>query len=84
MPLGQAIYASCPPRDFRNPALMDEYNLAMRRVVSSLSNRSPPPLFLDSDFITKPMWDSPGDWYHFENEAGRIEAIYIAATVLEV
>jgi hypothetical protein len=65
---------------------MDHYNAALRRVVSvaasdeSLSS----PEYLDSSFITKPMWDSPPDWGHFKNEAGRVQSVFIAAKVLDI
>jgi hypothetical protein len=77
----------CPTEDWRNPALIDQYNGALQRVArvaASESGSSPPPEYLDTSFITRPMWDSPPDWYHFQNEVGRIQSIFIAATILGV
>jgi hypothetical protein len=80
--LAAVTWRSCPPFDFRNPAMIDHYNDALKRVVARLDNPlQQRAVLLDTDFITRPMWDSPADFYHYENEAGRIEALYIAACI---
>ncbi|CAJ1935048.1 unnamed protein product [Cylindrotheca closterium] len=39
--------------------------------------------FLDTRFITYPMWDSSYDWYHLSDQVAKVEAQYIAATILD-
>jgi hypothetical protein len=81
------IWRRCPAKDWRNAALVDQYNAAVLRVVDAASEGTLslfPPEYLDTSFITKPMWDSPPDWCHFENEVGRIQSIFIAAKLLGI
>jgi hypothetical protein len=53
-PLGDMITA-CPPTDWRNPTVMEAYNQVLREVC---------PRYLDSGFITGPVWDAAPDWCH--------------------
>jgi hypothetical protein len=67
---------------------MDQYNAALRRVVHAAASENSSSLsefeYLDTSFLTVPMWDSPPDFGHFENEAGRIRSIFIAAKLLGI
>jgi hypothetical protein len=81
------IWRLCPTFDWRNAAFIDQYNAALRRVAVAAASESsslPPPMYLDTSLITRPMWDSPPDWYHFKNEVGRVQSIFIAATLLGI
>jgi hypothetical protein len=89
------LYNPCPMNEWRTPVLIDSYNRALARVVNHLNHRAkehwgstsslpPRAKYLDTEFITRPMWDSPPDWIHFANEVGRVESLYIAAVVLEL
>lgn len=39
--------------------------------------------YIDTNFIISPLWDSPKDWCHYENEAGSSEALYILQNVID-
>jgi hypothetical protein len=95
MPLGYRVWGHCPADEWRHPPFIDEYNAALQRIVTAwntknqhflvLSPSSSKPLqYLDTSFIVTPQWDSPEDWYHYKNNVGRTEALYIAAIILGI
>jgi hypothetical protein len=93
MSLGFALWDQCPSYDWRNPALIDQYNYALQRVVKKFNSQSRssslPSVsiqYLDTSFIVNPQWDAAVDWYHhdFDREIGQVEAIYIAATIFGI
>ena len=65
-PLGDLI----SPSDWRNPRVVDGYNVILKRVSRKLGVR-----FLDSQFIIGPMWDTARDWCHYDKEAGMKDAL---------
>jgi len=70
-PIGDWIGA-CPPKDWRSPPVVDGYNYVLEKLCNDFGLP-----FIDTNFIISPMWDTPSDWNHFGNEAGKVEAIYI-------
>jgi hypothetical protein len=84
--LGTMIWDKCPHEDWRNPALIDFYREALQRVVAKTAAASPsnPPVYLDTTFISKPMWDSAHDWRHFSGKVALAQTLFIAATILDV
>ena len=75
-PLGNLISA-CPPGDWRNPEVVRIYNEILLSVSEQLSIP-----FLDTTDIIMPLWDSAADWCHYEGEAGRVDALYLAHRAL--
>jgi hypothetical protein len=86
MALGTMIWDKCPHEDWRNPALIDFYQTALQRVVAKTAAASPsnPPVYLDTTFISKPMWDSAHDWSHLSGRVALAQTLFIAATILDV
>jgi hypothetical protein len=87
VPLGLSAWINCPAYDWRNPPIIDAYKAALQRVVAaaaasaSLSNL---PKYLDTSFITQPMWDYTWDWAHSGVSVSDARALFIAATLLQV
>lgn len=75
-PLGNRISA-CPPGDWRNPEVVRVYNEILLSVTQELSMP-----FLDTTDIIMPLWDTAADWCHYEGEAGRVDALYLAQRAL--
>lgn len=73
--LGNRMTA-CPPDEWRNPFVVDGYNLIAKQLASESMGKVK---FIDTNFIIGPMWDSPEDWCHFKNEAGRQDALFLLA-----
>jgi hypothetical protein len=76
----------CPNQDLRNPAFIDVYNAALQRVVAAAASAAPsnPPKYLDTSFITRPMWDYTSDSSHSSTAVSDARALYFAATLLDV
>lgn len=89
--LGNAMWDRCPAKEWRHPALVDQYNAALRRIVASSSsqvavmgNHTLGVRYLDTSFIVIPQWDSAPDWSHYDNIVGQTEALYIAAVLFGI
>jgi hypothetical protein len=78
-PIGDKI-GKCPPSDWRSPPVIDGYNKIITRISGDFDFVE----YIDTNSIIGPMWDSPSDWCHFKNAAGRKEALYIAAKVFGI
>jgi hypothetical protein len=87
-PLGNRMWDRCPSGEWRHPAFIDEYNAALQRIANNSSDparpEAPRRIYLDTSFITGPEWDSAEDWYHYKNEVGKQEALYLIAAVLGI
>jgi hypothetical protein len=70
----------CPPTDWRSPPVIDGYNKIIARISGDFDFVE----YIDTNSIIGPMWDSPSDWCHFRNAAGKKEALYIAAKVFGI
>lgn len=85
IPIGDASGA-CPMRDWRSPVVMDGYTQIIEKAVQeakgdeSISGGEHVE-FLDTRFITSPMWDNAFDWIHLPPQVSDVEALFIA-TVL--
>jgi hypothetical protein len=86
MALGASIWEVCPNDDWRNPPLIDAYREALQRVVAAAATVSPsnPPKYLDTSFISEPLWDFTSDWSHSGASVSDARALFIAATLLDV
>ena len=73
-------WTACPPTEWRNPFVVDGYNLIAKQLSSESKGIVE---FIDTNFIIGPMWDSPDDWCHFRNEAGQQDALFLLARVLQ-
>lgn len=71
-PLGD-IQTHCPVWDFRSPPIVERYNALVKEVCEEMDVG-----FLDTEFITRPMWDSAEDWNHPNENVQIVEAQYIA------
>ena len=59
--------------------MVDGYNLIAKQLASeSMGNVK----FIDTDFIIGPLWDSPEDWCHFQNGAGKQDALFLLAKTI--
>ena len=76
--LGNSM-TGCPPREWRNPFVIDGYNGIAKQLTLEFMGSVE---YIDTDFIIGPMWDSPDDWCHYRNEAGKQDALYLLARVL--
>ncbi|KAL3942418.1 MAG: hypothetical protein SGBAC_003377 [Bacillariaceae sp.] len=93
MPIGDRASA-CPPTDWRTPAVANAYNYLLEQAVqeagrattksssSLLASSKSKVHFLDTLFITHPMWDVAYDLYHLPRKVADLEALYIASIVL--
>ncbi|GFH50019.1 hypothetical protein CTEN210_06498 [Chaetoceros tenuissimus] len=77
IPIGDMV-GQCPPTDWRSPHVIDLYNKVLREVAEESNVQ-----YIDTNFIISPLWDSPKDWCHYENEAGASEALYILQNVID-
>ncbi len=71
------VYSLCPPKDWRYPPVIDEYN----RIIEDISNANGLP-YVDTTDIVGPMWDSGDDWCHLTRKVSDVEAFYILGNVL--
>ena len=78
-PIGDSI-GKCPPTDWRSPTVIDSYNFIMEELVLKLYNSRVG--YLDTTFITKPLWDSSHDWCHLSPKVSSVESLYIAYALL--
>jgi len=71
---------------------MTAYSEIIREQVNNLNDKirsqgsgdqkDPQIQFLDTRFITYPLWDSSYDWYHLADQVAKVEALYFASTIL--
>jgi len=78
-PIGDLIGA-CPPTDWRSPTVIDNYNFIIEELVLKLNSSRV--VYLDTTFITKPLWDSSRDWCHLTPKVSSVESLYIAYALL--
>jgi hypothetical protein len=69
--LGEKVSA-CPPQDWRNPKVVDEYNAILKRLTAQFNVP-----YIDTNSIVSPMWDHSGDWNHLDLGVQRPEAVYM-------
>ncbi len=74
------MVGKCPPTDWRSPTVIDSYNFIIEELVSKLNNSRVS--YLDTTFITKPLWDSSHDWCHLSRKVSSVESLYIAYVLL--
>jgi hypothetical protein len=79
LPIGDYI-GQCGPKDWRSPTVIDAYNHIIEKVVQDSNHRRVQ--FLDTRFITNPLWDTAYDWNHVAPLVSQHEAAYIALRVL--
>mmetsp|Transcript_31203 Transcript_31203/g.67452 ORF Transcript_31203/g.67452 Transcript_31203/m.67452 type:complete len:531 (+) Transcript_31203:93-1685(+) len=79
LPIGDYV-GQCGPGDWRSPTAIDAYNYIIEKVVHE-SNHSRVH-FVDTRFITDPLWDTAYDWNHIAPRVSQAEAAYIALKVL--
>jgi hypothetical protein len=70
----------CPPKDWRNPTVIDAYNKVIAKVCEQMEHIK----FVNTNFVVTPMWDSSPDWCHLSPELQSVESFYLAAVVLGV
>ncbi|KAL3926659.1 MAG: hypothetical protein SGBAC_013386 [Bacillariaceae sp.] len=76
---------SCPMSDWRSPVVMHGYNHLVKKAVQEIQQQNEVGnkiiRFLDTSFITSPMWDSAPDWGHFPLNVTDEEALFMASVV---
>jgi len=80
-PLGDWI-GDCPPRDWRNPLVIDGYNAAIAKACQEIGG--PNVTFVDTNFLVSPMWDSSSDFCHLDEKSLHAQVLYVAAVALGV
>ena len=78
-PIGDMI-GKCQPTDWRSPTVIDSYNFILEKLVLDANNSRVD--YLDTTFITKPVWDTAYDWCHLPLKVSSVEALYIAYVLL--
>lgn len=78
-PIGDMI-GKCQPTDWRSPTVIDSYNFILENLVLDANNSRVD--YLDTTFITKPVWDTAYDWCHLPLKVSSVEALYIAYVLL--
>jgi len=94
-PLGNQISA-CPPKDWRNPLVIDGYNSVIRRVVRDINHENNnnnnnnnntqtknAVQFVDTNSIIGPVWDAAGDWCHPDHWVRIPHSVYVLVRALE-
>jgi hypothetical protein len=77
VPLGY-VRTSCPPRDWRMPYLVDSYNDKLRNLYKSHpAFQQSQNLFIDTNAVLGPVWDTAGDFNHNPDKVGIPEAMYL-------
>lgn len=66
------IHGSCPPKDWRNPPVIDMYNQIMKRLCNMYNIT-----FIGTDDIIGVTWDRARDWNHYNDTSGLVEAEYM-------
>ena len=65
-------HGSCPPKDWRNPPVIDMYNQIMKRLCNMYNIT-----FIGTDDIIGVTWDRARDWNHYNDTSGLVEAEYM-------
>jgi hypothetical protein len=86
MSMALTSWQDCPLGDWRHAPLIDVYKAALQRVVAATASASPanPPKYLDTSFITRPMWEYTWDYSHSSAHISDARALFISATLLDV
>ncbi|KAL7504959.1 hypothetical protein ACHAXN_005436 [Cyclotella atomus] len=72
------VKLSCPPQDWRHPAVIDQLN----SIILNLTRSTGMP-FIDTSHIIGPMWDSAVDFCHYKNDSvSSAEALYVLEKLL--
>jgi len=74
LPLNNLVASSCPPVDWRSPPVVDRYNIIERKLC--MEHGIP---FIDTNFLTSPVWDSSPDWMHLNMPVKLVESQYVIA-----
>ena len=72
-PLGK-WHLACPPMEWRAPECVDAYNAVQREVAAEHGAT-----FLDANALLGPVWDSSGDWNHWDHEGFAVMADLVVA-----
>ena len=60
---------------------MDGYTYLVRKMVADI-NMTDRIQYIDTSFITAPLWDISGDWNHLPRLVSDVEAKYVMAAAL--
>jgi len=72
------IKNTCPPTDWRSPAVIDGYNEITRFLVKKHNIT-----FIESGSVMDVMWDSAEDFCHYGGKEGRTEALFFLQKILK-
>lgn len=75
------VTSICPPKDWRSPTVMDGYTYLVRKMVADV-NKTDTIQYIDTSFITTPLWDISRDWNHLPRLVSDVEARYVLAAAL--
>lgn len=81
IPIGD-VTGSCPITDWRSPIVMDGYSHLIEQAVTEANDDRVQ--YLDTTFVTSPMWDSAFDWVHLPPQVSDVEALYMAAKIFHL
>ena len=62
---------------------MDGYSHVVRNIVAEI-NMTQTIQYIDTSFITTPLWDIAPDWCHLPLLVSNVEALYVLGAVLGV
>ncbi|KAK1740398.1 hypothetical protein QTG54_008493 [Skeletonema marinoi] len=72
------VKLTCPPQDWRHPAVIDQLNMIIKNLTQSMGVQ-----FIDTSQIIGPMWDAAGDFCHYRNDdISSSEALYMLGRLL--
>jgi hypothetical protein len=77
-----ALYANqlvCPPGDWRTPTAMNGYSEVIQHVCREMNIT-----FLDTTFLTAPVWDAAPDWCHLDDRTSNAEVLFLTGSALGV
>jgi hypothetical protein len=69
----------CPPVDWRTPTAMNGYSEVIQRVCREMNIT-----FLDTTFLTAPVWDASPDYCHLDNRTSNAELLFLTGSALGV
>jgi hypothetical protein len=73
---------SCPMKEWRSRIVMDGHSHIIKKAVTEANNENIE--YLNTSYVTSPMWDNAPDWCHYPPQVSNVEALYMASKVLGV